>query len=277
MIQKNKLRMKKNTLLKIIFCIFFLTTTIFTGSILINFIFLNHTQDMPLEKISNKVTPKDNIHQENQTASEQKIVYLTFDDGPSASTKQILNILDQYNAKATFFVTGTNSNYNHYIKEAYDKGHSIGLHTYTHNYNDIYSSVESYFKDLQAISDMVKEITGERSDIIRFPGGSSNTISSNVPGLMSQLTQAIQDIGYQYFDWNVDSTDASGNEVPVSQIIENSIDYDYQYINILFHDTATKDTTLEALPFIIEYYQEKGYIFLGLTKKSPVIHHIINN
>lgn len=208
----------------------------------------------------------------------KKVVYLTFDDGPSENTAKILDILDKYNAKATFFVTGNHPEYNKYMKRAAKEGHTIGLHTYTHNYSQLYSSEEAYFDDLQQISDMVEDVTGKKSKVIRFPGGSSNMISANyVDGLMTTLTQKVQEQGYQYFDWNVDSTDASGNRVPVSQLVENATASDDQYINILMYDTDAKDTTVEALPEIIKYYKDKGYVFLGLDTDSYAPHHNVVN
>ncbi len=208
----------------------------------------------------------------------KKVVYFTFDDGPSENTAKILDILDKYNAKATFFVTGNHPEYNKYMKRAAKEGHTIGLHTYTHNYSQLYSSEEAYFDDLQQISDMVEDVTGKKSKVIRFPGGSSNMISANyVDGLMTTLTQKVQEQGYQYFDWNVDSTDASGNGVPVSQLVENATASDDQYINILMHDTDAKDTTVEALPEIIKYYKDKGYVFLGLDTDSYAPHHNVVN
>ena len=208
----------------------------------------------------------------------EKVVALTFDDGPSRNTKKILDILNKYDAKATFFVTGNHPEYNKYMKRAAKEGHTIGLHTYTHNYSQLYSSEEAYFDDLQQISDMVEDVTGKKSKVIRFPGGSSNMISANyVDGLMTTLTQKVQEQGYQYFDWNVDSTDASGNGVPVSQLVENATASDDQYINILMHDTDAKDTTVEALPEIIKYYKDKGYVFLGLDTDSYAPHHNVVN
>jgi len=253
---------------------------VFTGcSVFANFNHKDIEKTIQVEKNLNdsKINIDKTEDIDDEIDSNQKVVYLTFDDGPSQNTKKIIDILDRYDAKATFFVTGCNPNYNKYIKEAHDKGHSIGLHTYTHQYDYVYSSVDNYFEDLKSISDMVVDLTGESSNIIRFPGGSSNTISANVPGLMSELTELVQDKGYQYFDWNADSTDASGNGIPVSQLIKNSTSYDYQYINILFHDSSTKDTTVEALPAIIEYYKDKGYIFLGLENNSFPAHHSVNN
>ncbi len=209
---------------------------------------------------------------------DQKIVYLTFDDGPSENTGKILDILEEYNAKATFFVTGNNQKYDKLIKRAYDEGHAIGLHTYSHDYKKVYASEKAYFEDLKKISDLVEKITGEKSHIIRFPGGSSNTVSAEyTKGLMTLLTKKVQEKGYQYFDWNCDSTDASGNNVPVEQLVKNATSCSSQHINILMHDTDAKDTTVKALPKIIKYYREKGYTFKAITVDSYSAHHSVNN
>ena len=209
---------------------------------------------------------------------DQKIVYLTFDDGPSANTEKILDILKEYNAKATFFVTGNNQKYDNLMKRAHDEGHAIGLHTYSHDYKEVYASEKAYFKDLKKISDLVEKITGEKSYLIRFPGGSSNTVSAQYSkGLMSLLTKKVQEKGYQYFDWNCDSTDASGNNVPVNVLVKNATSCTSQHINILMHDTDAKDTTVKALPKIIEYYREKGYTFKAITVDSYAPHHNVNN
>lgn len=208
----------------------------------------------------------------------KKVVYLTFDDGPSNNTEKILDILDQYGAKATFFVTGNNRKRDDLIKRAYDEGHSIGLHTYSHDYPSVYASMDAYFDDLQKISDMVKEITGEESHIIRFPGGSSNTVSAKyVKGLMTELTKEVQARGYQYFDWNCDSTDAEGNRRPVDVLVRNATSSSKDHVNILMHDTDAKNTTVEALPQIIQSYKDRGYTFLGITVDSFAPHHGLNN
>ena len=219
-----------------------------------------------------------NITVEANPEWDEKIVYLTFDDGPSDNTKKILDILDQYKVKGTFFVTGNNQKKNDLIRLAYEKGHSIGLHTYTHDYASVYASEENYFKDLQEISDMVENVTGEKSCLIRFPGGSSNTISKKyVPGLMTRLTKAVQEKGYQYFDWNCDSTDASGNNVPEEKLVAEATSSCAKHINILMHDTDAKDTTVKALPKIIEHYRKLGYAFKGLTIDSYAPQHHVNN
>lgn len=210
--------------------------------------------------------------------SEEKIVYLTFDDGPSANTKKILDILDKYDAKATFFVTGNNKQYNSLIKVAHDRGHTIGLHTYTHDYAKVYKSKYSYFDDLNKLEKMIKDIIGYSPRYIRFPGGSSNTVSSAYKkGIMTYLTKEVQNRGYQYYDWNCDSTDASGNNVAVSKLIENATNCSENNINILFHDTDAKDTTVEALPKIIKYYKDRGYVFKAIDDNSFAPHHGVNN
>lgn len=223
-------------------------------------------------EVERKVTVKENKEMKEKT------VYLTFDDGPSLNTGKILDILREYNVKATFFVTGNNREYDYMIERAYDEGHSIGLHTYTHDYASVYASKEAYYSDLQKISDLVESITGEKSRLIRFPGGSSNTVSAKyTPGIMTELTREVLEKGYQYFDWNCDSTDAEGNNVPVEKIVNNAVSSDSMHINILMHDTDAKNTTVEALPKIIDFYREKGYSFKALTTESFAPHHHINN
>lgn len=208
----------------------------------------------------------------------EKIVFLTFDDGPSGNTGEILDILKKFNAKATFFVTGNNREYDKMMKRAHDEGHAVGLHTYTHNYKEVYASKDAYFKDLQKISDLVEKVTGEKSMLIRFPGGSSNTVSAEyTKGIMTELTKEVQERGYQYFDWNCDSTDAAGNNVPVETLVKNATSGQGDHINILMHDTDAKDTTVKALADIIKYYRGKGYSFRGLTVNSDGAHHGVNN
>ena len=207
-----------------------------------------------------------------------KVVYLTFDDGPSAYTGELLDILARYNVKATFFVTNRNPNYAHFIKRAHDEGHTIALHTSTHNYGAIYSSVDAYFNDLNAINETVKNMTGSYSYLIRFPGGSSNTVSRNYSiGIMTTLSRMVTERGYKYFDWNVSSSDADGRNHPSS-------DYSNNIINgisgksmsiVLQHDTNIN--SIRSVSTVIEYGLAHGYSFKALDMSSPVVHHGINN
>lgn len=210
--------------------------------------------------------------------TEEKVIYLTFDDGPSKNTKRILDILDKYHAKATFFVTGTNQNYNYLIKEAYQRGHTIGLHTYSHDYKTVYTSVTAYFNDLERVGNMVKNEIGFIPKYIRFPGGASNTISRKYcPGIMSILANEVIDRGYQFYDWNYGTGDAGGNNIPVNQIIATATAGNANNQVILAHDTDAKNTTVDALPAIIEHYQALGYSFKSIDDNSYVPHHHINN
>lgn len=206
----------------------------------------------------------------------EKVVYLTFDDGPSENTQKVLDILAQYDAKATFFITGGGEEYRPLIKTAYEAGHTIGLHTYSHDYGEIYSSVDAYFADLEKVGEVAKEQIGFVPCFIRFPGGASNTVSRKYcSGIMTELTSLVQEKGYQYYDWNVSSGD--GSKCSTEQIIQNSETDKYSHVMILFHDAATKGTTVEALPSILEYYKNLGYEFRPIDRNSYVSHHATNN
>lgn len=207
-----------------------------------------------------------------------KVIYLTFDDGPSQYTGELLDVLSKYNVKATFFVTGRNSNYFHYIKRAYDEGHTIGLHTYSHNYSLVYSSIDAYFSDLNSINEIVREQTGSYSNIIRFPGGSSNTVSRNYTvGIMSQLSSLVESKGYKYFDWNVSSGDASSVILDSSSYAQNVINGlgNGSYYVVLQHDTNVN--SIRAVSKIIEYGLSHGYSFRAIDINSPTVHHRIAN
>ena len=230
----------------------------------------------------NKTTVKRKIEVIKKIGSEhqsdEKVVYLTFDDGPSENTQKIMDILARYNAKATFFVTGRNQKYNYLIKDAYNAGHTIALHTYSHDYQTVYSSVDNYFDDLNKVGQMVKKEIGFVPHYIRFPGGSSNTISRKYcQGIMSTLTKEVVEKGYQYYDWNADSTDASGNHVAVDKLIRNGTLCHDNNVMILCHDAQAKDTTVQALPSIIEHYQSLGYSFKGIDDKTYTPHQSVNN
>lgn len=204
-----------------------------------------------------------------------KVVYLTFDDGPGQYTEQLLEVLDKYNVKATFFVI--NFGYTDLIKKEFEAGHSIGVHSATHDYDEIYASEEAFFADLQKMNEIIKEQTGSYTTLMRFPGGSSNTVSSFNPGIMTRLTKAVTDIGMQYFDWNVSSGDAGGTtdtDVVVSNVT-NGIKNNSGPSIVLQHDI--KGYSVNAVERIILWGLENGYKFLPLTPTSPTAHHGLNN
>lgn len=203
-------------------------------------------------------------------------IYLTFDDGPSYLTKEILDILDEEGIKATFFVTSGGE----YVKRAYNSGHTIALHTSSHKYSYVYSNEENYFNDLNTVSDSVYNSIGIRCKFIRFPGGSSNTISRNYnKGIMSRLVNAVTNKGYVYFDWNVDSNDAGGDTNNSNKIYNNVINgLSHNKTNIvLMHDSANHRSTVNALRDIIRYGKDNGYSFKAITNDTPVVRHGINN
>ena len=207
-------------------------------------------------------------------------IYLTFDDGPSKTiTPKVLKILKEKNVKATFFVVNKSNDLNYLIKQAYDDGHTIGLHSYTHNYKTIYSSSSAYFNDLDKISNKVKGIIGEESKIIRFPGGGSNTISRNYSkGIMKYLTNEVINRGYHYFDWNVGSGDAGGsnNKTEVYNSVIKGLKFNRANI-VLMHDFENNYKTLNALSDIIDYGYAKGYTFLAIDMTTPLVRHKTNN
>ncbi len=207
-----------------------------------------------------------------------KTIYLTFDDGPSPRTPEILKILDQYGVKATFFVIN-GGKYNQYMKDIVNAGHTIALHSYSHSYSTVYASDENYFADLQKISDVVYEQTGVRTKLIRFPGGSSNTVSRKyAPGIMTRLTKEVSSRGYVYFDWNLSSGDASGGKVSAQTIINNCRKVPRSdSVIVLMHDASAKKTTVEALPAVIEYYKAAGCKFAALSESSPTAHQRVLN
>ncbi len=205
-----------------------------------------------------------------------KVVYLTFDDGPGPYTQELLDVLAKYNVKATFFVTNSNSKYQNMIYQEYAAGHAIGIHTYCHDYDKIYASEDAYFEDLQAMQDVIVAQTGQSTNIIRFPGGSSNTVSDITPGLMTTLSQEVQNRGYQYFDWNVSSGDA-GETTSTNKVVENVINgiKSHNVSVVLQHDI--KEFSVAAVEKIIQWGLDNGYTFLPLNYNSPPAHHHINN
>ncbi len=210
----------------------------------------------------------------NEDANKKK-VYLTFDDGPSSNTQRILDILDEYDVKATFFVTGYQAGkHPEWYKEIVDRGHTIGLHSYSHVYSQIYSSSESFLSDIDKLSEYIKETTQTEVKFLRFPGGSSNRVSS-VP--MSDLCVLMHERGIEYFDWNISSQDATSpapNAAMITANVLSGIDA-HETAIILMHDAAEKNATVEALPGIIEGIQARGdCIILPIDEDTLPVQHL---
>jgi peptidoglycan-N-acetylglucosamine deacetylase len=200
-----------------------------------------------------------------------KIAYLTFDDGPSRSTPRILAALREQGVKATFFVVGKVSEESKALyRQMAEEGHALGNHTYSHDYRKIYSSVEAFRQDVERLNDLLEETAGVRPTILRFPGGSNNHLSRKSGGrqIMPNIAREMSKSGYQYFDWNVSSTDAAApvqdKEMIIYSVKANSDNKNE--IIILMHDMDAKTTTVEALPEVIRYLKEQGYAFRTLEK-----------
>lgn len=207
-------------------------------------------------------------------------IYLTFDDGPSSTiTSKLLDILKEEDVKATFFVINHNDNLNYLIKREFDEGHTVALHSFTHRYNEIYTSIDAYFNDLTNIENKVKSITGSEHKIIRFPGGSSNTISRNYNiGIMSSLVNETANKGYVYFDWNISSGDAGGakNTSDIYNNVTKGLSHDKTNI-VLMHDFENNYKTLNAIRDIIRYGKNNGYTFKAIDMSTPQIKQRVAN
>lgn len=201
-------------------------------------------------------------------------IYLTFDDGPGPYTKKLLDILKKYDVKVTFFVTAQSWDAS-IVKRAYNEGHAIGLHTYSHSYSKVYASVDAYFDDLNKIDNLVYDAIRIHSKLVRFPGGSSNTVSKITPGIMTTLASMLEEKGYKYFDWNVGSSDTSNiSSEKIANNIINSLSGRNAYI-VLQHDI--KSRSVDAVEKVIKYGLEHGYEFKALDETSPTAHHRIAN
>ncbi len=205
----------------------------------------------------------------NET-QEKKMIYLTFDDGPSPRTEEILDILKKYDIKATFFVIKTKDEYIPFMKRAVEEGHTIGVHSYSHKYNEIYRSVDAYLDDFTKCYNYIYDNTGYKPEIYRFPGGSVNNYNA---ATRHDIVAEMSRRGYIYFDWNVESNDSSRGKDATS--IYNSV------INgckgksraiIIFHDSTSKKSTVQALENIIITLKEDGWQFAALDNEvKPVI------
>lgn len=216
-------------------------------------------------------------HTTPSNPKQPKFAYLTFDDGPSANTEQILNILQDYGVKATFFVIGSETEFSkHIYRRIIEEGHTIGLHSYNHVYADVYASEDAFMDSMYRLRDLVESITGVKSDIIRFPGGSNTTFASKHggPELAKNLVARIHREGMQYFDWNVSSMDATKPLVAKQTIIDATLRgaQGRNQAIVLMHDAPAKKTTVEALPAIIEGLQQQGYSFEVLKRDTAPIH-----
>lgn len=205
--------------------------------------------------------------------STNKSVFLTIDDGPSSTTGEILDILDKYDVKATFFVTAQNyPKVKGMYAEIKRRGHTIGAHSYTHSYALVYSSVANFFNDLDRLNKILLEETGSIPSLLRFPGGSNNHSSWQYSGpnfMKDKLIPAVLKKGYVYFDWNSVGNDAMiinpSKDYIVNQVFSTT--KNLPNVIVLLHDINIPGT-LAALPIIIQRFKSEGYAFKMLSTTS---------
>ena len=211
------------------------------------------------------------------TVNTPGVIYLTFDDGPSNNTKRLLDILDKYDVKVTFFVVPKISELRYLIKEEYERGHAIGIHSMSHNYSSIYTSDDALLNDIKMANEVVKEQTGSYTYLYRYPGGSSNTVSrSYSKGIITRTSSILHDMGYHYFDWNISSGDAGGT-LSTSVVYNNVISHLSKSRSnvVLMHDT--QGFSVDAVEDIIQYGISNGYTFAPLSLEVYEVHHGIAN
>lgn len=209
----------------------------------------------------------------------EKAIYLTFDDGPNRySTPKILDILKENDVKATFFELKPAKKDFDLTERVIKEGHTLAMHGYQHKYDRIYKSEKIYHENLDKLRDLFFEKFGLWCTLTRFPGGSSNMVSSYNPGIMTKLTEELDGWGYHYFDWNVSSGDAGGatNSNQVYRNFKRELSKEHASV-VLMHDFDKNDKTIHALNRIIKYGKKHGYTFLPLTASTDEIHHKVNN
>lgn len=207
------------------------------------------------------------------TEGDTHYVYLTFDCVPGKNTDAILDVLDSYQLKATFFVSGkVNEEYYETLNRIVSEGHTLGMHSYSNQYSTIYASTDAFSRDLTQISDFLYDVTGVRSSYYRFPGGSSNEIS-NVD--MAEFVHILNSNQISYFDWNVSAGDAASN-YSSEDVVANVIDGVRQYKTsvVLLHDAPDKSTTVEALAPLIDELRAMDAQILPIDENTTLIQYI---
>ena len=218
---------------------------------------------MPTEAPTPEPTPA-------PTEEPKKTIYLTFDDGPSEHTERLLDLLDAYGVKATFFVTHDYPDYTDMIGEEFRRGHAVGVHAYRHVYGQIYNSTDSFFDSFDRMQDIIVEQTGQETHLFRFPGGSSNEVSN---GLMPQLVNLMDEGDVIYFDWDVDghdATDAHTKDEVMANLVEGAKECKKTCI-VLCHDRF--DYTVDAMKEFIPWAIDNGFVFDKLSEEAPQVHH----
>ena len=211
-----------------------------------------------------------------KTKKNVKRVYLTFDDGPSIYTGQILDILKANDVKATFFVIGKDENYYDYYKRIVDEGHTLGMHSYTHQYQKLYASEESFADEIEELQTLLVNVTGVESHVFRFPGGSSNDVSQ-LP--IENYIAYLNEHNINYYDWNALSGDAVDASLSPEQLVSNIMKdvRENKDSIVLMHDLQNVHATVESLQMLIDTLKSEGYEILPIDENTPLIQHVSCN
>lgn len=243
---------------------------------------IEQTQKIEKKSVAHAAVIEDEIDtkQEKDVTDEavnttiQKNVYLTFDDGPSIYTDEILDILKENQVKATFFVVGKTDDYSKSMyKRIVQEGHTLGMHSFSHRYHEIYQSTDNFMNDLNKLSDLLQEVTGEKPRLFRFPGGSSNEISKEN---IADLIRYLNEMDITYYDWNVINGDATGEDYTIDELVDHVMEgvKGKNTSVVLMHDATNKLETVESLQQLIESLVELDYIILPIDENTKPIQHI---
>ena len=206
-----------------------------------------------------------------ETVSGGKTVCLTFDDGPSPNTDRVLAVLEEQGVKGTFFVVGkTGQKDQQRMRDIVAAGHTLAMHSWSHDYRKIYASVDAFLEDCYQLYQWIYEVTGIYPQVFRFPGGSVNGYDR---GIYQEIVAEMTRRGFVYFDWNASAQDATAKPLDPAVIRDNCLKgIGRELVVVLSHDSTARTTTVEALPSIIQGYRDAGYTFAPLTPGvTPVI------
>lgn len=204
-------------------------------------------------------------------SEENKIIYLTFDDGPSKNTNKVLDILNKYNVKATFFLIGNQiEDQENVVRRIQNEGHSIGLHTYTHDFKKIYSSNKIFIDEMLECQQEIYRVTNIKPNIIKFPGGSAKILNK-------QLKKELEEKDFKVYDWNVDSQDGINPKMSPNKIFKKATKSNVKDkpIILLMHCDYMHNNTCKVLPRIIRFYNDKGYKFKFIDNKTPECYFLL--
>ncbi len=219
------------------------------------------------------------LMEENDPSSsdEPYCIYLTFDDGPSENTDRILAILREYDVKASFFVNGRTDEESLMLYEQIARaGHTLGMHSYSHKYSQVYRSQDAFREDMERIRTLIYDTTGVEPVYYRFPGGSSTNAASQTS--MRNFIDILHENGIEYIDWNIDSGDSEAQDVSADRIVGNVFKNFGRYREnvVLLHDGPGHQATVEALPEIIERARNMGALLLPITDDTVPVQHLGN-